>query len=74
MRGAAERGQSDGVVTLGELFEYVRDGVLRETGNKQHPSIGTTTFDRRFPMAVTGGARRSSTTRSAASSTNWVVS
>ena len=53
--GAAEQGQSDGVVTLGELFEYVCDGVLRETGNKQHPSIGTTTFDRRFPMAVTGG-------------------
>ena len=56
MRGAADRGQSDGVVTLGELFEYVRDGVLRETGNKQHPSIGTTMFDRRFPMAITGVA------------------
>jgi len=55
MRGAADRDPADGIVALGELFEYVRQGVLKETGNRQHPVVGTTPFDRRFPMAVNGG-------------------
>ncbi|GGK63314.1 caspase family protein [Ornithinimicrobium pekingense] len=45
----------DGVVSVGELFDYVRDNVKRETGDQQHPAIGTTPFDRNLPMAITGG-------------------
>jgi len=55
MRGGADRIDPDGVVTLGELFEFVRQKVIDETGSHQHPTIGTTPFDRRFPMAITGG-------------------
>jgi uncharacterized caspase-like protein/tetratricopeptide (TPR) repeat protein len=55
MRGAADgyRGTRDGIVSLGELFEYVRDQVQNATGGRQHPAIGTTAFDRGLPMAVT---------------------
>lgn len=55
MRGEADgyRGVRDGIVSVGELFEYVRDKVQEETGNRQHPNIGDTGFDRNLPMAVT---------------------
>ncbi len=52
MRGKAAH---DGVVTVGRLFEYVRDSVQAETGFQQHPAIGTTAFDRNLPMAITAG-------------------
>src|SRR5262249_1540238 len=42
---------------LGELFEFVRDGVLKETGHTQHPWFDPKTLLREFPMAITGGAR-----------------
>ena len=45
----------DGVVSVGELFDYVRDNVKRATDDQQHPAIGTTPFDRNLPMAITGG-------------------
>ena len=45
----------DGVVSVGELFDYVRDSVKRATDDQQHPAIGTTPFDRNLPMAITGG-------------------
>ena len=57
MRGAADghgAGVKDGIVSVGELFEYVREQVQRDTDGTQHPAIGTTAFDRRMPMAVTG--------------------
>jgi uncharacterized caspase-like protein/tetratricopeptide (TPR) repeat protein len=58
MRGAADGfGRArDGIVGVGELFDYVRDRVLAETNGQQHPSIGSTPFDRDLPMAVTAGA------------------
>ena len=46
--------EKDGIVSVGELFEYVRAQVRRDTDGRQNPAIGTTHFDRRLPMAVTG--------------------
>ena len=57
MRGAADGyggSVKDGIVSVGELFEYVREQVKRDTNGTQHPAIGTTLFDRKLPMAVTG--------------------
>ncbi|MCB0122163.1 MAG: caspase family protein, partial [Caldilineaceae bacterium] len=42
MRGAAAQ---DGVVRIGELFDYVCDQVEQATDNRQHPSVGTNSFD-----------------------------
>jgi tetratricopeptide (TPR) repeat protein len=44
----------DGMVTVGELFDYVRENVKKATNNLQHPSIGTNRFDRDLLLAVTG--------------------
>lgn len=41
-----------GLVTVGELFEYVRSNVQIATGHTQHPSIGTSAYDRDLPLAV----------------------
>jgi len=54
MRGAADNPR-DGVVAVGELFEYVRKQVRLATADQQHPSIGTNPFDRSLPMAITAG-------------------
>ena len=54
MRGAADLRPKNGIVTVGELFEYVRDNVRKATDNRQHPSIGTDRFDRRLPLAIPG--------------------
>jgi formylglycine-generating enzyme required for sulfatase activity/uncharacterized caspase-like protein len=51
MRGAADRDDNN-IVTVGELFEYVRDQVKQATGYRQHPSIGTNAFDRNLPIAL----------------------
>ena len=48
MRGNADMDPKDGIVSVGELFEYVRERVQKETMNQQHPSIGTNPFDREF--------------------------
>lgn len=58
MRGAADGadGPRDGVVSVGELFEYVRTRVAAETGNSQHPSLHTAAGARHLPLAVTGTA------------------
>ena len=52
MRGKAEK---EGIVTVGDLFEYVRENVKLETGYKQHPAIGPNPFDRNLPMSITAG-------------------
>ena len=44
----------DGMVTVGELFDYVRENVKKATNNLQHPAIGTNRFDRDLLLAVTG--------------------
>lgn len=55
MKGAADRNPKNGVVTVGELFEYVRENVQRATENKQHPCVGTNSYDRNLPVAITAG-------------------
>lgn len=55
MRGKADRSPKNGTVTVGELFEYVRAEVKRETNDAQHPVIGTNSFDPNLPLAITGG-------------------
>ncbi|MEP0924366.1 caspase family protein [Leptolyngbya sp. ST-U4] len=55
MRGAADCSPKNGVVTVGELFEYVRENVQRATDNKQHPCVGTNSYDRNLPVAITAG-------------------
>jgi formylglycine-generating enzyme required for sulfatase activity len=56
MRGAADR-DDNGIVTVGELFEYVRDQVQRATDYRQHPSIGTNAYDRNMPIAISDETR-----------------
>jgi hypothetical protein len=51
LAGAAD-GDSDQIVTLGELTEFVRDRVRRETDNDQIPSVSQTAFDFYFPLSV----------------------
>jgi uncharacterized caspase-like protein len=53
MRGKADGYDGtppDGVVTLGELIEYTRDAVRRDTDNAQHPAVAGI-FDRTLPIA-----------------------
>lgn len=51
MRGAADL-DGNGIVTIGELFEYVRDNVKQATDYRQHPSIGTNAYDRNLPVSI----------------------
>lgn len=53
LRGKADR-NNDGIIRIGELFEYVVERVKEETGGKQHPFIGTGGYDRDLPMVVVG--------------------
>lgn len=46
--------EKDGIITLGELFEYVQEMVKQETKNQQNPISGAT-YDRSMPIAYTGG-------------------
>ena len=55
MRGSADTQPRNGIVTVGELFEYVRENVQKATGNQQHPCIGNNPFDRNLPIAITAG-------------------
>ncbi len=52
LKGEADSNRN-GFVTVGELFEYVRESVKNATNHKQHPSIGTNPFDRNLPLAIT---------------------
>ena len=54
LRGEADgkgAGAEDGVVTLGELVDYVEEGVRRETRSQQHPRAQGS-FDRSMPVAT----------------------
>ncbi len=50
--GGAADDDGDGIVTLGEVAEYTRDRVTRETRSAQIPTLSQTAFDRYLPMAV----------------------
>lgn len=51
LEGAADE-DDDKIVRLGELLEYVRDAVRRETNNGQIPAFGSNAFDRYMPMSI----------------------
>ena len=42
--------EKDGIISIGELFEYVREKVKEATDNMQHPVIGSSPFDRKLPL------------------------
>jgi WD40 repeat protein len=42
----------DRIVTLGEIMEYVRENVKKNTAGRQIPAIGPTSFDRELPVAI----------------------
>jgi hypothetical protein len=52
--GAADE-DGDRIVTLGEMMEYTRDRVRRDTRNAQIPSISQTAFDDTWPMSMVVG-------------------
>ncbi len=56
LRGEADTHPKDGAVTVGGLFEYVRDKVKVATDHRQHPSIQGR-FDRSLPISTPGVAR-----------------
>ena len=56
LRGAADEDR-DRIVTLGEVMEFVRDRVKQETGGRQIPAIGPTSFDRGLPLVLSGPER-----------------
>jgi uncharacterized caspase-like protein len=43
---------NDGIVSLGELLDYVDITVRRETANEQHPAKAGVQFDRKLPMGI----------------------
>lgn len=51
LRGSADL-DDDRIVTLGEMFEYTRDRVQRETRNAQVPTVSQTPWDRSWPMSI----------------------
>lgn len=51
LRGSADQDR-DQIVSIGEIMEYVREKVKRDTNGMQIPSIGPTSFDRRTPIVV----------------------
>jgi len=51
LRGSADA-DGDRFVTLGELMEYVREGVRDATEYRQIPAIGPTSFDRELPLVI----------------------
>jgi tetratricopeptide (TPR) repeat protein len=56
LRGKADL-DKNGLVTLGELFDYVTQQTPLEGGpTAQHPRVGLRKFDRKLVVAVTGGA------------------
>ena len=51
LKGKADR-DKNGIVTLGEMLDYVDITVRRETSNEQHPARTGVRFDRNLPMGV----------------------
>jgi caspase domain-containing protein len=49
--GAADDNPADGVITAGELVDYVRAKVPDETAGEQHPSYSEQGFDMNLPLA-----------------------
>jgi Caspase domain/Curli production assembly/transport component CsgG/WD domain, G-beta repeat len=54
LQGAADTNK-DGIITLDELFSFVRDSVKAETGDQQHPVVVSDAYDPHLPIAVISG-------------------
>jgi len=52
LKGKADTGRK-GLVKVGDLFDFVYDQVIEESGHKQHPSKGVEGYDRELVLAVT---------------------
>ena len=37
-------------VSLGEMIDYVQENVKKQTDNKQHPAVGSSSFNRNIPV------------------------
>jgi hypothetical protein len=59
LAGAADDNPADGVVTAGELVDYVRAKVPEETAGEQHPSYSEQGFDMNLPLAYVRPAKAS---------------
>lgn len=70
MRGAADYKPRNGIVTVGELFEYVRENVQKATGNQQHPCIGVIPSITIYPLLLQPEFLLMSIMKSAVNSTN----
>lgn len=55
LKGKADREPRDGVITVGELFDYVADQVKQATGDRQHPHMSGSS-DRDQVLAVMGAS------------------
>lgn len=53
--GSADDSPADGVVTAGELVDFVRSKVPEETAGEQHPSYSEQGFDMSLPLAYVRG-------------------
>lgn len=51
LEGAADDNPADGVVTAGELVDYIRTNVPEESAGEQHPSYSEQGFDMNLPLA-----------------------
>ena len=51
LNGAADE-DANGIVTLGEMHEWVRASVRRATGGTQTPTISSTSFDPTWPLSI----------------------
>jgi hypothetical protein len=59
LAGAADDNPADGVVTVGELVDYVRTQVPGATDGEQHPSFSAEGFDMSLPLAYVRRAQTS---------------
>ena len=57
LQGDADQ-DHDGIVSLDEIIEYVRDKVRDATQHRQIPAIGSTSFDRQLPLVIVSPRER----------------
>jgi len=55
LKGQADSDR-DGIVTIGEIVDYVQQAVPKETDGRQHPAARTEGFSGAFPVALTRSA------------------
>lgn len=55
LKGKADAEPRDGIVTVGELFDYVTEQVKQATGDRQHPHMSGSS-DRELVLAVMGAS------------------